>query len=180
MRLEGTSYEAFIMFMSFIGSCVKRDSTSKFTNRSVERSRIFWIFCTKSIELVRCDSDIPVKGCSVCAVKRDKLYVGECMALTIGPRGMFGLCIFVKRPIVSYTPRQLIPLPSTNTIIPHWKIRICLTTTYLSCNNQFYDQTSEAAMGFPISLVIANIFMKHFEKEALRKTPKNQKFDSVM
>ena len=26
--------------------------------------------------------------------KRDKLYVGECMALTIGLRGIFGLCIF--------------------------------------------------------------------------------------
>ena len=41
-----------------------------------------------------CDSDFPVKGCSVCARKRDKLYVGECMALTIGLRGMFGLCTF--------------------------------------------------------------------------------------
>ena len=34
------------------------------------------------------------RGCSVCAKKRDKLYVGECMALTIGLRGMFGLCTF--------------------------------------------------------------------------------------
>ena len=43
-RLEGTSCEAFIMFnVSFIGTCVKRDSTLKLT-RSVGRSRIFWIF----------------------------------------------------------------------------------------------------------------------------------------
>ena len=48
----------------------------------------------KSVELVICDSDFPVRGCSVCARKRNKLYVGECMALTIGLREMFDLCTF--------------------------------------------------------------------------------------
>ena len=47
----------------------------------------------KSVELVMCDSDFLVRSCSVCARKR-KLYVGECMALTIGLSGMFGLCTF--------------------------------------------------------------------------------------
>ena len=94
MRSEGTSCEAFIMFnVSFIGTCVKRDSTSKLTSRSVRRRRIFLIiigfFCIKSVELVMCDSDFSVRNCSVCARKRDKLYVGECIALTIGLRGMF-------------------------------------------------------------------------------------------
>jgi len=57
MRSEGTSCETFIIFnVSFIGTCVKRDSTSKFTSNSVGR-RIFWIFCMKSDELVMCDSD---------------------------------------------------------------------------------------------------------------------------
>ena len=41
-----------------------------------------------------CDSDFPVRSCSVCARKRDKLYVGECIALTIGLRGMFYLYTF--------------------------------------------------------------------------------------
>ncbi|XP_018372103.1 PREDICTED: uncharacterized protein LOC108766985 [Trachymyrmex cornetzi] len=58
-------------------------------------------------------------------------------------------------------PSDLIPL-----------IEHCLTTTYFSYNNQFYEQTSGAAMGSPISPVIANIFMEHFEKETLGKTPK--------
>ena len=45
MMSEGTLCEVFIMFnVSFIGTCVKRDSTSKLTSRSVGRSRIFWIF----------------------------------------------------------------------------------------------------------------------------------------
>ena len=79
--------------VSFIGTYVKRNSTLKLT-RSVGRNQIFWIFFIKSVELVMCDSDFLVRDCNVCAKKRDKLYVGECMALTIGLRGMFGLCTF--------------------------------------------------------------------------------------
>jgi len=53
---------------------VKRDSTSKLTGRFMGRSRIFWIFCMKSVELITCDSDFLLRSCSVCARKRDKLY----------------------------------------------------------------------------------------------------------
>ena len=66
MKSEETSCEAFIIFnVSFIGICVKRDSTSKLTSRSERRSRIFLngIFCMKSIELVVFDSNFPVRGC---------------------------------------------------------------------------------------------------------------------
>jgi len=52
-------------------------------------------------------------------------------------------------------------------------IEYCLTTTYFSYNDQFYEQTFGAAMGSPISSVIANIFMKHLKKEALQKMSKN-------
>jgi len=49
-----------------------------------------------------CDSNFPVRNCSVCARKRSyisyvglyKLYVGERMAPTIDLREMFGLCTF--------------------------------------------------------------------------------------
>jgi len=42
MRSEGTLCEVFIMFnVSFIATCVKKDSTSKLTSRSVGRSRSF-------------------------------------------------------------------------------------------------------------------------------------------
>ncbi|XP_011064502.1 PREDICTED: uncharacterized protein LOC105152108 [Acromyrmex echinatior] len=63
--------------------------------------------------------------------------------------------------------KALYDVTSSSDFIP--LIKHCLTTTYFSYNNQFYEQTSGAAMGSPIS-VIANIFMEHFEKEALRKT----------
>ena len=66
MRSQGTSCEAFIMFnVSFIGTCVQRVSTLKLTSRSIGRSRIFWIFCMKSVELVMCDSDFPVRDSSL-------------------------------------------------------------------------------------------------------------------
>jgi len=61
-------------------------------------------------------------------------------------------------------PSSLIPL-----------IEHCLTTTYFSYNDQFYEQTSGAAMGSPISPVIVNIFKEHFEKEALQKNAKKTK-----
>ena len=65
--------------VSFTGTCViilRRNLQA-----SVRRNRIFWIFCMKSVELVVWfDEGFPVKGCSICARKRDKLYVGECMA----------------------------------------------------------------------------------------------------
>jgi len=55
MKSEGTSCEAFIMFnVTFTGTCMNRDPTSKLTSRSVGRSRIFYM---KSIELIIYDSD---------------------------------------------------------------------------------------------------------------------------
>jgi len=47
-------------------------------------------------------------------------------------------------------------------------------TTYFSYNNQFYKQTPGAVMTSPISPVIANIFMEHFKKEALKKSFKKR------
>ena len=57
--------------------------------------RFFWIFYMKSVQLVMCDSDFPVRGYSVCVRKRDKLYVEECMMLIIDLE-IFGLYDFWK------------------------------------------------------------------------------------
>ncbi|GJQ81149.1 hypothetical protein Trydic_g23322 [Trypoxylus dichotomus] len=45
--------------------------------------------------------------------------------------------------------------------------RRCLVSTYLLWNREFYEQASVAAMGSPLSPVIANIFMEAFEHEAI-------------
>lgn len=46
-------------------------------------------------------------------------------------------------------------------------LEICLTTTYFSFQGSFYKQKKGAAMGSPISPIIANIFMEDFEDLAL-------------
>ena len=53
-------------------------------------------------------------------------------------------------------------------------LHICLTTTYFSFEGQYYQQNDGAAMGSPLSPIVANIYMEHFEKIAIQtpnKTP---------
>ncbi|GJQ67890.1 hypothetical protein Trydic_g16650 [Trypoxylus dichotomus] len=48
--------------------------------------------------------------------------------------------------------------------------RLCLTSTYFLWNGVFYEQASGAAMGSPLSPVVANIFMEAFEHEAIESS----------
>ena len=47
----------------------------------------------------------------------------------------------------------------------------CLTSTYFQFQGEFFEQTSGAAMGSPISPIIADIFMEHFENIILKSAP---------
>ena len=49
---------------------------------------------------------------------------------------------------------------------------ICLSTTYFSYKGTFYKQKKGAAMGSPVSPIIANIFMENFENNALNTFPR--------
>ena len=44
----------------------------------------------------------------------------------------------------------------------------CLHNTYFSFQNKFYEQVEGAAMGSPISPIVANLYMEYFEGRALR------------
>ena len=46
-------------------------------------------------------------------------------------------------------------------------LHLCLTTTYFTYNGNFYTQVEGAAMGSPVSPIVANLFMEHFEERAL-------------
>ena len=46
-------------------------------------------------------------------------------------------------------------------------LQFCLTHTYFLFQGKYYEQVQGAAMGFPISPLIANIFMEEFEVKAL-------------
>ena len=54
-------------------------------------------------------------------------------------------------------------------------LRMCLTTTYFKYDDSFYDQIEGAAMGSPVSPIVANLFMEDYEGKALeayQDTPK--------
>ena len=58
------------------------------------------------------------------------------------------------------TPSQIITL-----------LQICLKTTYFLDQEQYYEQKDGTAMGSPVSLLVANIFMEHIEERAIRSSP---------
>ena len=47
-------------------------------------------------------------------------------------------------------------------------LSVCLNSTSFKWRDTFYQQTEGAAMGSPLSPVIANLFMEHFEQTALQ------------
>ena len=51
-------------------------------------------------------------------------------------------------------------------------LELCLKTTYFQFQGSFYEQINGAAMGSPISPIVANLFMEEFEVRAIQ-TAKN-------
>ena len=44
----------------------------------------------------------------------------------------------------------------------------CLHNTYFAFQNKFYEQVEGAAIGSQFSPIVANLYVEHFEREALR------------
>ena len=55
-------------------------------------------------------------------------------------------------------------------------LEFCITSTYFSFQGKFYEQVEGAAMGSPLSPIVANIYMETFEVEAIRSAPSPPKF----
>ena len=50
-------------------------------------------------------------------------------------------------------------------------LELCLRSTYFTFDGQIYSQVEGAAMGSPVSPIVANIFMQWFEETALETFP---------
>ena len=50
-------------------------------------------------------------------------------------------------------------------------LRFCLNNSYFSFQGRFHQQTEGAAMGSPISPIVANLFMEDLEVQAIRTSP---------
>ncbi len=50
-------------------------------------------------------------------------------------------------------------------------LEVCLRSTYFRYNGNCYEQVDGAAMGSPVSAVVANLYMECFEEEALNSAP---------
>ena len=50
-------------------------------------------------------------------------------------------------------------------------LEFCLRSTYFTRRGKFYEQVEGAAMGSPISPIVANLFMENFEIRALQSSP---------
>ena len=51
------------------------------------------------------------------------------------------------------------------------KLEFCLKNTYFFFQGKYYEQVYGAAMGYPISPFIANLFMEEFEVKAISYAP---------
>ena len=54
-------------------------------------------------------------------------------------------------------------------------LEMCLKSTYFSYGGSFYEQKEGAAMGSPVSAVVANLYMEFFEELALETAPTRPK-----
>ena len=50
-------------------------------------------------------------------------------------------------------------------------LEFCLMNTYFQYKSRYYEQTEVAAMGSPISSIVANLFMEDFEVQAIMTSP---------
>ena len=50
-------------------------------------------------------------------------------------------------------------------------LAVCLRSTYFLYNEKVYKQNEGAAMGSPVSAVVANLYMEFFEGLALASAP---------
>ena len=83
-------------------------------------------------------------------------------------------CIIIKQRLEEDTELNQRTSLSIDNIIS--LLEFCITSTYFSFQGKFYEQVEGAAMGSPLSPIVANIYMENFEVEAIRSAPNPPQF----
>ena len=81
--------------------------------------------------------------------------------------------LFQLQKVSSETNDSLTPLPAERIAE---LLQLCLKSTYFSYNGEFYEQRQGAAMGSPVSAVVANLYTEFFEELALQSAPSRPRF----
>ena len=102
-------------------------------------------------------------------MKKTRLVEGECI-ISYDVTGLFtSIPVTYAIEIIRYKWEQDTELHKRTTMSANniWELlEFCLCNTFLF-QDQFYEQTKGAAMGSPVSPIIANLYVKSFEHRAL-------------
>ena len=66
----------------------------------------------------------------------------------------------------SLLDRTTIPIPQLVELT-----ELCLRSSFFQFQDKYYEQIEGAAMGSPLSPIVANLFMENLEEEAIRSAP---------
>ena len=103
-------------------------------------------------------------------IKKYKLWKDECI-ISYDVSALFtsipvkSALYIIKKKLEQDKELQNKTSMSINNIMLLLEFSLC--NTYFLFQGQFYEQTKGAAMGSPVSLVVANLFMEEFENRAL-------------
>ena len=127
----------------------------------------------------------PLVGNTIHSVKNSKELVDKLKGLVVPPGQKLVSydvkALFTSVPVdqslnvIERKLRQDLTLPDRSQLNLDQLIQLleyCLTSTYFVYGGEFYQQVHGAAMGSPVSPIVANLYMEHFESIALSTAPR--------
>ena len=113
-----------------------------------------------------------VNNCSEFAddIKKNKLERGECIILydfsvLFASIPVKSTIQVIKKKLEQGTELHKRTSMSSNNILE--LLEFCLCNSYFLFQGQFYEQAKGAAKGYPMSPIVANLYMEYFEHRAM-------------
>ena len=100
--------------------------------------------------------------------------VESSLHLVQSPFGIFAFSESFPFYWIRTTPSRKGQLWKLETLSSYWEF--CLKNTYFSFQGQFYEQVEGAAMGSPVSPIVANLYMEYLEQKVLSTAPHPPRF----